>query len=76
MMDPRNIKIATITIGAYEPPLIVDLTHEYYFSENITERELVEEIKSLIGFYERVVLPTGGPPHLRLDKIKERVYND
>jgi hypothetical protein len=64
-----RVKIATITLGSYEPPLILDLAHDYYYPENITEWELAEELSNLIEHYERVVYPTYWPPHLRVDKI-------
>ena len=64
-----RVKIATITLGSYEPPLILDLAHDYYYPENITEWELAEELSNLIEHYERVVYPTYWPPHLRGDKI-------
>jgi hypothetical protein len=64
-----QVKIATITIGSYEPPLIVDLAHNYYYPENVTEWELAEELSNLVECYERVVYPIDWPPHLRGDKI-------
>ena len=68
-----QIKIATITIGSYGPPPIVDLAHDYYFPENITEREIAEELSNLVEFYERVVYPIKWPPHLRGDRIISQV---
>lgn len=64
-----QVKIATITIGSYEPPLIIDLAHNYYYPEHITEWEIVEELSSLTDHYEKIVYPIGWPPHLRGDKI-------
>lgn len=64
-----QVKIATITIGSYGPPPIIDLAHDYYYPENVTEWELAEELSHLVEFYERVVYPIDWPPHLRGDKI-------
>ena len=64
-----QIKIATITIGSYGPPPIVDLAHGYYFPENVTEWEIAEEIANLVEHYEKIVYPIVWPPHLRGDKI-------
>lgn len=64
-----QVKIATITIGAYGPPPIVDLAHDYYFPANVTEWEIAEELSNLVEHYERVVYPIEWPPHLRGDKI-------
>lgn len=64
-----QIKIATITIGSYGPPPIVDLAHDYYFPENVSEWEIAEELSNLVEHYERVVYPIKWPPHLRGDKI-------
>ncbi len=64
-----QVKIATVTIGSYGPPLIVDLAHEYHYPENVTEWEIAEELSQLVQFYEKVVYPVKWPPHLRGDKI-------
>ena len=64
-----QIKIATITIGSYGPPPIVDLAHDYYFPANVTEWEIAEELSNLVEHYERVVYPIKWPPHLRGDKV-------
>ena len=64
-----QIKIATITIGSYGPPPIVDLAHDYYFPANVTEWEIAEELSNLVEFYERIVYPIEWPPHLRGDRI-------
>ena len=64
-----QVKIATITIGSYGPPPIVDLAHDYYFPANVTEWEIAEELSQLVEHYERVVYPIEWPPHLRGDKI-------
>ena len=64
-----QIKIATITIGSYGPPPIVDLAHDYYFPEKVTEWEIAEELSNLVEHYERIVYPIAWPPHLRGDKI-------
>ena len=68
-MDQVKKKIAIIEIGESSHYRIPDIDY-YYYPEDITEWELVEEIKSLKEFYDELVWPIGGPPHIRLNKIK------
>lgn len=43
----------------------------YWFNEDITETELIAEIKELKHFYEQVWLPTVWPPHIRERKVAQ-----
>ena len=65
-------KTAIIEIGYHLPYEFYTNPSEYdvyYFPEDITEWELVEEIRNLVEFYDDLVYPIFWPPHLRKEKI-------
>ena len=65
-------KTAIIEIGYHLPYEFYTNPSEcdvYYFPEDITEWELVEEIRNLIEFYDDLVYPIFWPPHLRKERI-------
>ena len=65
-----QVKKAYIEIGEYSPHAIEEKEyHVYHYPEDITERELAEEILSLIKFYDELVYPIYWPPHIRKEKV-------
>ena len=65
-----QVKKAYIEIGEYSPHVIEEKEyHVYHYPEDITERELAEEILSLIKFYDELVYPIYWPPHIRKEKV-------
>lgn len=73
-MDRRNTKVAVIEIGETGMPH-GDWDY-YYFPDDVSEWEIAEEISNLVEFYDELVWPIVGPPHIRLDKVKEWVYRE
>ena len=66
-VDHNKKKKAAIVIGderMYDPVDMWDCD-VYYYPENITEWELLEEILSLVDFYDELAYPTYWPPHIR-----------
>lgn len=59
-----------IVVGDSPPQNLGDC---YWFDEDITESELAEEYRELKKFYDRVVLPTKWPPHLREKEVKNMI---
>lgn len=65
-----QVKKAYIEIGEYSPHVIEEKEyHVYHYPKDITERELAEEILSLIKFYDELVYPIYWPPHIRKEKV-------
>lgn len=60
---------AVIIIGDVETNEIAD--DVYYFPEDVSERELAEEIAALAHFYDDLVYPVYWPPHIRKEKVRE-----
>jgi hypothetical protein len=69
-------KIAVIEIGDDGANYHIPGIDYYFYPDNVSEWELAEEIRSLVDFYDELVWPIVGPPHIRLNKVKEWVYND
>lgn len=66
-VDHNKKKKAAIVIGderMYDPVDMWDCD-VYYYPESITEWELLEEVLSLVEFYDELIYPTYWPRHIR-----------
>ena len=52
------------------------IAHRYWFNENITENELIEEITDLQDYYDGIIVQLPLPPHIRPESATAAIYKN